>query len=384
MAIENIGDLRNEVSGIIESYEEVEDDDSDSIVASERYEAIGKMVSTVLKSGRTPGEYTMSDKIDKIVTNKWLGLPIFAGIMFIVYYISITTIGGWGTDWVNDVFFAEMVIPGVESFLMDLDVNPLLTAADGLLAGAVWDSCRRWPFFFLLLVILKTADTARILHHGPCVQKVGLEVLHSVDRCPRNHGVKHESERAEVTAMTTTSFRQAADNRTDCGSMVRSVMLIALASYFIGILAVLISYRRSGPRGLPSVHNGIASIQNSGPIAGSGRFDRVWSFVRKAEHFHHAGLRNGMVPFGLWSLRWWTITFDTGQFSNAVTWIFIPRLGFECAIARKKTSSEPSAYCSVTGDIETAISGYYRPHGNSDSRFLLLLTCCAPCLPPSA
>ena len=76
LAIEKIGDSWNQVSEFIEAYEKAEDDDSDSIVASERYEAIGKTVSSVLKSGRTPGEYTISDKIDKIVTNKWLGLQI--------------------------------------------------------------------------------------------------------------------------------------------------------------------------------------------------------------------------------------------------------------------------------------------------------------------
>lgn len=351
LAIEKIGDSWNQVSEFIEAYEKAEDDDSDSIVASERYEAIGKTVSSVLKSGRTPGEYTISDKIDKIVTNKWLGLPIFAGIMFIVYYISITTIGGWGTDWVNDVFFAEMVIPGTESYLESINVDPLLVAfvVDGLLAGvgAVLGFLPQMAVLFLLLVILEDSGyMARIAFIMDRVfRKFGLSGKSfiplligtgcGVPGIMASRTIESERDR-KITAMTTTFVPCSAKLpiiALIAGAWFDKSALIALASYFIGILAVLISgiILKKWPSltGLPSEFiMELPPYRTPGPVAViKSALSRVWSFVRKAGTF--IMLACGIVWF-LSAFDWSLALVDDindsmlANLGNAVTWIFIP------------------------------------------------------------
>ena len=82
------------------------DDDAESIITNERY----VYISSILKSSYTKknkGKLSTSDKIDKVVTNRWLALPIFAVVMFIVYFVSVTTVGGWATDWANDGVFGD-------------------------------------------------------------------------------------------------------------------------------------------------------------------------------------------------------------------------------------------------------------------------------------
>lgn len=82
------------------------DDDGEGIITNERYNYISSVIdSCYKKSGK--GLLSTSDKIDRIVTNRWLGLPIFAAVMILVYYVSITTVGGWATDWVNDNLFGD-------------------------------------------------------------------------------------------------------------------------------------------------------------------------------------------------------------------------------------------------------------------------------------
>ena len=82
------------------------DDDAESIITNERYIYIGTIIKTCYKK-KNKGVLTVSDKIDKVVTNRWLGLPIFAAVMFLVYYISIVTVGAWATDWANDGLFGD-------------------------------------------------------------------------------------------------------------------------------------------------------------------------------------------------------------------------------------------------------------------------------------
>ena len=96
-----------DVSAEIAKMEKSFDDDTESIITNERYNFISSIISGVLKKKQTGTKMNTSDKIDKIVTNRWLALPIFAVIMFIVYYVSISTVGGWATDWVNDNAFGD-------------------------------------------------------------------------------------------------------------------------------------------------------------------------------------------------------------------------------------------------------------------------------------
>ena len=82
------------------------DDDAESIITNERYVYIASIIKGCLKK-KSAGKLTVSDKIDKVVTNRWLALPIFAVVMFIVYYVSVSTVGTWATDWANDGLFGE-------------------------------------------------------------------------------------------------------------------------------------------------------------------------------------------------------------------------------------------------------------------------------------
>ncbi len=90
----------------IKAAEDELDDDAESIITNERYIYIASIIKGCLKK-KSAGKLTTSDKIDKVVTNRWLALPIFAAIMFIVYYVSVTTVGGWATDWANDGLFGD-------------------------------------------------------------------------------------------------------------------------------------------------------------------------------------------------------------------------------------------------------------------------------------
>lgn len=92
------------------------DDDAESIITASRYDWIAKIISDCYRK-KNKGNMSTSDKIDKIVTNRWLALPIFAVIMIAVYYISVTTIGTILTDWTNDVFVGEWIVEPLRGFL---------------------------------------------------------------------------------------------------------------------------------------------------------------------------------------------------------------------------------------------------------------------------
>ena len=94
------------IEGDIKEVEKEMDDDAESIITNERYIYIASIIKACYKK-KNVGQLSTSDKIDKIVTNRWLGLPIFAVIMFLVYYISMVTVGSFATDWMNDGVFGD-------------------------------------------------------------------------------------------------------------------------------------------------------------------------------------------------------------------------------------------------------------------------------------
>ena len=104
-----------DVEDIIARAEKEMDDDAESIITNERYSFIGSIIGDCLKKNKTQ-ELTTSDKIDRIVTNRWLALPIFAAVMWLVYYVSVTTVGSILTDWTNDTLFGEWIIPAAQSY----------------------------------------------------------------------------------------------------------------------------------------------------------------------------------------------------------------------------------------------------------------------------
>ena len=99
-------DVLAHIEADIKAAEEELDDDAESIITNERYVYIASIIKSCYKK-KNKDKLSTSDKIDKVVTNRWLALPIFAVVMFIVYYISVTTVGTWVTDWTNDGLFGE-------------------------------------------------------------------------------------------------------------------------------------------------------------------------------------------------------------------------------------------------------------------------------------
>ena len=94
------------IEGDIKEVEKEKDDDAESIITKERYVYIASIIKACYKK-KNVGKLSTSDKIDKVVTNRWLGLPIFAAIMFLVYYISMVSVGSFATDWMNDGVFGD-------------------------------------------------------------------------------------------------------------------------------------------------------------------------------------------------------------------------------------------------------------------------------------
>ena len=105
-----------DVSAEIKEMEDKFDDDTESVITNERYVYISSIIGECVTKNNKE-KLTTSDKIDRIVTNRWAALPIFAVVMFIVYYVSVTTVGALLTDWTNDTLFGEWIIPGAQSFL---------------------------------------------------------------------------------------------------------------------------------------------------------------------------------------------------------------------------------------------------------------------------
>lgn len=150
--------IKTEFDLMTTSCEEHFEDDSESIITIERYDYIGKIVSDCVKKSIQSG-LTTSDKIDQILTNRWLALPIFALIMWGIYYISITSIGTIATDWINDTFFGEFIQGNVATFLESINTTDWLIGliVDGIIGGvgAVLGFVPQIMILFLLISILE-------------------------------------------------------------------------------------------------------------------------------------------------------------------------------------------------------------------------------------
>lgn len=127
---------KDKLDNLINNYEESLDDDAESIITTERYDYIGEITTSCVKK-KNNSNLTTSDKIDKVVTNRWLALPIFALVILGIYYIAVTTIGTIATDWVNDTLFAELIQGNVSNWLMNMQVADWLHGliVDGIIGG---------------------------------------------------------------------------------------------------------------------------------------------------------------------------------------------------------------------------------------------------------
>ena len=295
-----------DVSAEIAQLEKEFDDDTESIITNERYNYITSMIGTCLKKGKTGQKLTISDKIDKIVTNRILALPIFAAIMWLVYYVSVTTVGALVTDWTNDVLFGEIIPPAIEHVLDALNCADWLSGLilDGIVAGvgAVIGFVPQMLVLFIFLAILEECGYMarvafimdRIFRKFGLSGKSFIPILIGtgcgVPGVMASRTIENERDR-RMTVMTTTFI--------PCGAKLPIIALIAGAlfdgaswvspvCYFIGIAAIILSgiilkktkMFAGDPAPfvmeLPAYH-----LPTVGGVLRS-MWERGWSFIKKA------------------------------------------------------------------------------------------------------
>lgn len=235
------------------------DDDAESIITHERYQAISRILKTCYQKQQTKQRLTTSDKIDKIVTNRILALPIFALVMFVVYYLSISTVGTMMTDWVNDVLFTEIIPPAVEGWLTAANTAPWLQSLvlDGIIAGvgAVLGFLPQMMVLFLLLALLEDCGyMARIAFIMDRVFRrfglsgksfipmlVGLGC--GVPAVQASRTIENDRDR-KMAIMTTTFIPCSAKLPIIgliSGALFHGSGWVATSAYFVGIAAIIIS-----------------------------------------------------------------------------------------------------------------------------------------------
>jgi ferrous iron transport protein B len=235
------------------------DDDAESIITNQRYAYISRLVSTSVKKGRPKGALTASDRIDRVLTNRVLGLPIFALIMFLVYYISVTTIGTIVTDFTNDTFVGAWIQAPVVGWLEGLGVAGWLVGliGDGIIGGvgAVIGFVPQMLVLFLMLAILEDVGyMARVAFIMDRIfRKFGLSGKSfipmlissgcSVPGVMASRTIENDRDR-KMTIMTTTFIPCGAKMPVVAliaGAMFHNAGWVATAAYFIGVLAVVTS-----------------------------------------------------------------------------------------------------------------------------------------------
>ena len=294
-----------DVEDIIARAEKEMDDDAESIITNERYSFIGSIIGDCLKKNKTQ-ELTTSDKIDRIVTNRWLALPIFAAVMWLVYYVSVTTVGSILTDWTNDTLFGEWIIPAAQSFFEGIGCADWLTGliVDGVISGvgAVLGFVPQMLVLFLFLAFLESCGyMARIAFIMDRIfRKFGLSGKSfipmligtgcGVPGVMASRTIENDRDR-KMTVMTTTFI--------PCGAKLPVIALIAGAlfdgaswvapsAYFVGIAAIICSgiilkktkmfAGEPAPfvMELPAYH-----MPTVGNVLRS-MWERGWSFIKKA------------------------------------------------------------------------------------------------------
>ncbi len=357
-AIEMLGLSESVIAHVendIAAAEKEMDDDAESIITNERYIYIASVIKECYKK-KNKGELSLSDKIDKVVTNRVLALPIFALVMFLVYYVSVTTIGTIVTDWTNDVFAAEYLQGSAAAFLEKINCAAWLEGliVDGIIGG-VGAVLGFVPQIFVLFIFLAFLEGCgymarvafimdRIFRRFGLSGKSFIPMLIGtgcgVPGIMASRTIENERDR-RMTIMTTTFI--------PCGAKIPIIALIAGAffsdawwvapsAYFVGIAAIIISgiilkktkIFAGDPAPfvmeLPAYH-----LPTVGSVLRS-MWERGWSFIKKA------GTIILLSSVLLWFLQGYG--FKDGGFGavelddsllaaigNAIAWIFAP-LGF--------------------------------------------------------
>lgn len=245
------------VNALRRELEDSYDDDAESIITNERYEYIAKLMKQTYVKKHSG--MSVSDRIDRFVTNRWLALPIFAVVMYLVYYVSVTTVGTYVTDWTNDVLFGDIIPPAVTSFLEGIGTAGWLVSliVDGIIAGigAVLSFVPQMLVLFLFLAILEDCGyMARIAFIMDRIfRKFGLSGKSfipmligtgcGVPGIMASRTIESEKDR-RMTIMTTTFIPCSAKLpiiALIAGALFHGASWVAPSAYFVGITAIIVS-----------------------------------------------------------------------------------------------------------------------------------------------
>ena len=356
---DKISELMKQVPDVSAQIKELEvkfDDDTESIITNERYVYISSIMGECVTKANKKEKLTTSDKIDKIVTNRWAALPIFAVVMFLVYYVSVTTVGAFLTDWTNDTLFGEWIIPGAQTLFENIGCADWLTGliVDGVISGvgAVLGFVPQMLVLFLFLAFLESCGyMARVAFIMDRIfRKFGLSgksfipmLIGSGCGVPgvmASRTIENDRDR-KMTIMTTTFV--------PCGAKLPIIALIAGAffdnagwvswsAYFVGVAAIICSgiilkktkMFAGDPAPFvmelpayhwPTVGNVLRSV-----------WERGWSFIKKAGTII---LLSTIILWFLMSFGWVDGSFGMleaeqldasilAKIGSAIAWIFAP------------------------------------------------------------
>ena len=343
-----------DVSAEIKALEDEMDDDTESIITNERYVYISSIIGKCVNKNKKK-QLTTSDKIDKIVTNRWAALPIFAVVMFVVYYVSVTTVGSILTDWTNDTLFGEWIVPAAQTFFADtLGCADWLTGliVDGVISGvgAVLGFVPQMLVLFIFLAFLESCGyMARVAFIMDRIfRKFGLSgksfipmLIGSGCGVPGVMASRTiESDRDRKMTIMTTTF-------VPCGAKLPIIAMIAGAffgnagwvswsAYFVGVAAIICSgiilkktkmfagdpapfVMELPAYHMPTVGNVLRSM-----------WERGWSFIKKAGTII---LLSTIILWFLMSFGWADGGFGMveelndsilAKIGTAIAWIFAP------------------------------------------------------------
>ena len=294
------------VEGHIADCERELDDDAESIVTNQRYAYISRVVDASVKKKHTGTKLSASDRIDRVVTNRWLALPIFAAVMFLVYYIAVTTIGTIVTDFTNDTLFGDWIMGGLSGWLEGLNVAPWLIGliVDGIVGGVgavIGFVPQMLVLFFLLALLEDVGYMARVAFIMDRIfRKFGLSGKSfipmligsgcSIPGIMASRTIENQRDR-RMTIMTTAFIPCGAKMpiiALFAGAIFGGAWWVAPVAYFIGVAAVIVSgviLKKTKPFAgdpapfvmeLPSYHT--PSMKN---VLRS-TWDRGWSFIKRA------------------------------------------------------------------------------------------------------
>lgn len=343
----------NHIESDIKAAEFELDDDAESIITNERYNYVTAVLKDAYKK-HNEGKLTVSDKIDKIVTSRILGLPIFALIMFVVYYVSMAGLGGWMSDWVNEVLFGDIIPTLATNGLVAIGCAPWLQSliVDGVISG-VGAVLGFVPQLFILFIFLAFLESCGYMSRVAFImdkvfRKFGLSGKSfipmligtgcSVPGIMASRTIENLRDR-RMTIMTT-SFIPCSAKLPVIGLIAGALFggsgVVAVSAYFIGIAAVVISGIMLKKTKLfagdvsPFVMELPAYHMPTADTVLRSMWERGWSFIKKA--FTVIFLSTIII----WVLR--NFAFENGamkmtgdinnsilaDIGNSIAWIFSP------------------------------------------------------------